>query len=390
MKNKPGLLRRIQKKQLKIGGAISKAMMSTKVRYLLFALLLFVILFLKYLIRLKNVDSSPVLDTVIDEKVDEKETPNKVQEDHEIDDTKRVFFNSKEEKYNLIGDNNSILVRKASEFNEKYSEIGKYYFNDEIFTTLKNSNKIYIYETLSPDKNLSIYTLTIQDPNSDINYRLVQSMYLCDKNTREQRIIPFPKDLMSAVTLWDLNKRKVYISARKPEGLDFSFKWYYEYNLDSGDFRLIATSDDFIQEYEENDKKKFLHFTVGLSDIDRTGNNIIAVGAGAGEPVLLSIWKLNPANREIVKLFDSKVDYPTSKDFYFVNYGGIDVENNRILLNNISDLFSFDLDTGEITKIGKYVEETYQSENVTYFYTYIRSEVKDAEAVFIKQEYPGN
>lgn len=273
----------------------------------------------------------------------------------DIDTSKTLFHDSLEFTYKFFEDHSKYLVSKINAQDHTQTpikELGFYYKETDKYEPLYLSEKEELSFDLSPNKDYILIADVIQDPMAEINYKLVQTMKIINLNTLEQITVPFPNNRMFAGTLWNLKENEIYVTARKPEGMDYAFKWYYEFNLNSKDFRLIATSDDFVLEYGDN-KKNFGHFILHFGGFDSTGKTIIGIGQAPEDPHLLTVWRINPDSREFTKLYDYNVDTKYGHlitDRYINDRRFVD---DKLNIHSFTQQYSMNLSTGEITDLGQ-------------------------------------
>jgi hypothetical protein len=281
--------------------------------------------------------------------------PESKEPDVKIDNSKTVFLDRGSYTYAFFESHDKFLVSKSKGTNNGLSvlnEIGYYTRSGDKYEPLYKATYEELEYFQSPNKQYVLIADVIQDPSAKINYKLVKKMTIFNLGSRKEISVPFPNALMLSDVLWKLNENKVYITARKPEGLDYSFKWYYEFNLNSSDFKLIATSDNFVLNYGNSDKN-FAHFILNLYGFDSTGKNIIGVGQAPEDPHLLTVWRIDPENSKFTKLYD----YNTDEKLNWPKVVRSDTVNNKLTIEADKKLYSMDLLNGKITDLNKVYED---------------------------------
>lgn len=269
--------------------------------------------------------------------VTESIEPESKKPDIKIDNSKTVFLDRGNYSYAFLENYNKFLVSKSKGTSNGLSglnEIGYYTRSGDKYEPLYKASHEELESHLSPNKQYLLIADVIQDPSAKINYKLVKKMTIFNLGSRKEISVPFPNTLMLSDVLWKLNENKVYITARKPEGLDYSFKWYYEFNLNSGDFKLIATSDNFMLSYANSDKN-FGHFILRFYGFDSTGKNIIGVGQAPEDPHLLTVWRIDPENSKFTKLYD----YNTDEKLNWPKVVKSDTTNNKLTIESDKRLY---------------------------------------------------
>lgn len=281
-------------------------MKKLKKRYLILIFSLLFILLISFIVYLRNDKSHK--NVYEPAKKITNETLNT--DDVELNNSKNIFYDPTDFTYKFVEDYNKLLVIKDEDPQVSYwypKELGIYNADDETYETLfKTQNKALRF-MLSPEKDYLLIADVATDPNPKYNSyatNVVKLMKIINLNTYQEISVPFPENRSFAGALWNLEKNKLYITAS--EGFEYSYKWYYEFNLKSGDFKLVATSDDLILDYNEGEKK-IAHFITGLSGYDSSGN-IIAIGQAPEDPHLFAVWRINPDSLELTKLYDYNID----------------------------------------------------------------------------------
>lgn len=319
--------------------------------HLLLPLLILSIGIAGYLVLKTGVTKLPISFPNNDTGQVKEDMPNNV----EVDTSRTIFYDSPYFTYRFIEDHNTYLVSKPKGINQMdapIQELGIYSRVNDQYKLVYKSAYEELWSTLSPLKDYLLIAdeVRYQNPATQIYYDLVKSLTIVNIATLDTVSVPFPANRQFAGVLWKLEENKLYITAAKPDGMDYSFKEYYEFNLNSKDFKLIATSDDFILDYGES-KLTFAHYILGFSGFDSTRTNIIGVGQAPEDPRLLTVWKINPNTRSFTKIYDYNTD---TKYDRLVTDRYIDDRNfkdDKLEVRSETQRYSLDLKNGTITDL---------------------------------------